>query len=886
MIRWILIICLAFCNEIVLSQAAYLKGTVINEQQIGVKGASVILRSKDSLAAIVNYQITGTDGVFVLDGKNLKPLVYVLEIRHLSYQSLITEINLAHWNETEIRFTLITRSLELKEVVINHKPAVLVKSDTISFQAGSYKNAETRKLEDLLKNINGFSVDANGRISFNGKAVEKVLIDGDDLADKGYRLITKNLAADIVDKVQVIDNYNDNRLMRSVAKSDKIGINIQTAKQKQDRFSGSITAGVSIAKRYQVEASLIYLGRPFKLLSFANANNIADDPMGTVRYHYAQESGQSEYSSNGGQYVVLAAGSISPPPVSDRYHKDNRDAALAAMSSWKIGKYTKMKALAGGDRLTILRNAITTSSTYISDTDNWQVNNVMNEKSSSKDIIAGLSLHRDALKNHISHIDVDIGYGRQLSLFKNLSSGDLTDTLSDRLRNRNRFFQFRWEENFLLKKQKLFSSEVLIHHEDLIQNVENLSTRFTSLYGVNPGNNLSLQYLYGRHFNVDLTGALQGRHKKWDYRYGMRFRQKVSDFNSAINFSDPKNLNEPIDTGEQRLVAKISLVELFLQAGRKMGRKTYMNIDVQAGYGDFKTGAGQHQFPEYKALWSYIWAISTVRSFRLRYTIGGDFSNNFHYSYPYGLISGNGNVVNGVIFNGITLVSRYSAGYHVANIYKNSQWNANLAFSSGNNQYNAAIITTTDYTISQFQPFDQNSQLIAAVSGDRFFSAVKSKLGASLSFSGMVNTVAINKDIGRSSSQNISLEGRWSTGLHFPVNLEIRSRVQRSSGTWRNGPANTNWLFTLQPKLKIKGGTKAYGAFVWSYFRLSRGNSFNGLDLFMNYRLNKVWKLEVLGNNLLNYISVQEKTVVPYGFSLTGFRVVRRYLVLRVDVQL
>ena len=138
-------------------------------------------------------------------------------VRHISYLDVQKDFSLPLNKDQSGLFeiTMMPKTVGLKEVIIKREPPMVIKSDTVQFNAGSFRNAETRKLEDLLKNISGFTVDANGRISFNRKPVEKVLVEGDDIADQGYRLITKNLSAGLVDKVQVIDNYNDNRLLRS-----------------------------------------------------------------------------------------------------------------------------------------------------------------------------------------------------------------------------------------------------------------------------------------------------------------------------------------------------------------------------------------------------------------------------------------------------------------------------------------------------------------------------------------------------------------------------------------------------------------------------------------------------------------------------------------------
>jgi hypothetical protein len=260
--------CMLFMGIIVRSQTRFWTGRVFSENRTAISGATILIRSKDS-SRIISYAISGADGYFFLHKKHISSGEYIVEIKHVSYrdiQRLVSVVN-GEVSEEAWDFILIPEQVELKEVLIEREKPLVIRSDTIQFNAGSFRTPETRKLEDLLKNIRGFSVDAQGRLSFNGKSVEKVLIDGDDLAGKGYRLITRNLSAAVVDQIQVIDNYNDNRLLRDVEKRDKVGINLKISSGFRNKMSGNLSAGVAREKRYLADGSIMFIGKPIKLLS-------------------------------------------------------------------------------------------------------------------------------------------------------------------------------------------------------------------------------------------------------------------------------------------------------------------------------------------------------------------------------------------------------------------------------------------------------------------------------------------------------------------------------------------------------------------------------------------------------------------------------------------
>jgi hypothetical protein len=100
----------------------------------------------------------------------------------------------------------------LNEVLISsERPPILVRKDTIEFNAESFKTLPSAVVEDLLKKLPGVTVDGEGGIMVNGKAVSKILVDGKEFFGGDHQIATKNLPANIIDKVQVTDDVEAKR---------------------------------------------------------------------------------------------------------------------------------------------------------------------------------------------------------------------------------------------------------------------------------------------------------------------------------------------------------------------------------------------------------------------------------------------------------------------------------------------------------------------------------------------------------------------------------------------------------------------------------------------------------------------------------------------------
>ena len=869
------------------AQSIVIKGIVLNESGQPVHSASVIIRTMDSLK-IIRYALTTANGGFHIDCRKAKPGRYQLLVRHISFKEDSKEIVFSGTDEREIflQFNMKPLHVELKEIIIKREPPVLMKSDTIQFSADHFRQPETRKLEDLLKNINGFNVDANGRISFNGKMVEKVLIDGDDLADVGYRMITRNLSAGVIDKVQVIDNYNDNRLKRNISQSGTVGINIKIRKEKQNHPTGNLTTGISGKKRYEIGANFMYMAKSMKMLAFFNANNVAVDPSGNVRYYYAKETGEDEYAYSGGEYNILSSGSIFPPSINEHYTSHNKDAAFSLMSSWKLGQYSKIKALAGVDWLKLFRSSSGLNRTFINDTDNWETNNLMAEQSTTKDKLASISFHRDALKKHVTHIDIDFWKANQLNRYSNISSGDLVDSLVDRLENKNIFYQLRWEESLMLKNKTLFTSNFSLHKEGLDQFLKNLSDRFSSLFGISSEYDLSSQHLDGRHLLLEWQAGISGQKKDWQYSFGAKFSWQEASYQSGKRFSRAHDTQDYIDTGHQKILTTYKRLFFFAHTAKRIGRKAYLNFQAGIGPSMVNHRLQNSSFPEYELIVNYSVKFTPLKSLQLKYGWIEEFGGNFRFIYPDGLISGNGNVLNGLVFSGPVRSQLWKAAYYSTNLFKSSQWSASLSYSIMKNQYSNAVTTTSAYTISQYQAFEPNSKLIAIISTDKYLQVLKSKLGFSVSYYRSVNGGQVNHEYGKSIMANYSLETRWSTGFKIPLNVEVKASMAGFRGSWNGGPSNLNQQYTINQKLKWSIYKKAYSAIAWNYSVLSTGSRFSGVDLFVNWLINPMFTVSLTGRNLLDRVVIEEKFVTPFTFSVSEYQLVRRYILLKLDVQL
>ena len=189
--------------------AAVLKGVVYDIDGGELPGAVITVRSiPDSTR--VGGAMTDYDGSFEIDG--LVPNKYTATFTMVGLQDLPVNFTVENDNDTIMLHNLkmAEDNVMLEEVVVKAvRPAIVAKEDTLEYNAGSFHTNPNASVEDLLKKLPGVEVGTDGSISSGGKSVTKILVNGKEFFADDPQAATKNLTADMVEKVQVIDKKSD-----------------------------------------------------------------------------------------------------------------------------------------------------------------------------------------------------------------------------------------------------------------------------------------------------------------------------------------------------------------------------------------------------------------------------------------------------------------------------------------------------------------------------------------------------------------------------------------------------------------------------------------------------------------------------------------------------
>ena len=170
---------------------------------------ATIFVSKDGTSQGRFYAaVTDADGNGAISG--IPAGKYVLTADLMGYKKLIRDVNLKG-GVTDLGEVLMQPDIAmLDEVVVTAVGnPIVVKKDTIEYSAAAYKTTDNDVLEDLLKKLPGVEVDSDGAITYQGETINKIMIDGKEFFLDDPSLASKNIPAQIIQKVKIVDKKSD-----------------------------------------------------------------------------------------------------------------------------------------------------------------------------------------------------------------------------------------------------------------------------------------------------------------------------------------------------------------------------------------------------------------------------------------------------------------------------------------------------------------------------------------------------------------------------------------------------------------------------------------------------------------------------------------------------
>nr|WP_285439788.1 carboxypeptidase-like regulatory domain-containing protein [Chryseobacterium sp. ISL-6] len=222
---------------------------------------------------------------------------------------------------------------QLKEVAIKSKRDIVLSSDTLKYNVKSFVDKSDRVIADLLGRLPGIQVDDKGAISYNGKGITNVYIDGDNLVEGRYRLATDNVPVKAVEQVEVIERDQPVKALNGYVLSNSFSLNL-----KLSDSAGTVTTTTGHAgagnNAYTAGMNNLIFRKKFKSINNLKANNIGENlenenaNLGAVSADYGAQVKRPQ--------PLLSIQTAAQPGIAEKYYLMNNDNAANSNSLFKF----------------------------------------------------------------------------------------------------------------------------------------------------------------------------------------------------------------------------------------------------------------------------------------------------------------------------------------------------------------------------------------------------------------------------------------------------------------------------------------------------------------------------------------------------------------------
>ncbi len=341
--KYILLVTCFFCF-VAFGQAqekVFLKGEVRDSIGKPLEFANVLAidTTTNKMAA---FGVTNPQGEFRMSlDKGVTYKIQISFIGYLPFERIFTP-----QESNDIPFGIILKNdvNRLDDVEVVSEMPVLIQGDTITYKTEVFTQGNERKLEDVLEDLPGFEVEEDGAVKVQGKDVSKVLVNGKEFFEGDTKLATKNLPANVVDKVQVLQNFNDISPLSGVNNSEQIALNIQLKEDKNNIVFGDITAGIGPEDRYLAKINSFFYNTKTNINLIAGSNNVGELTF-TTQDFFRFTGGLSSLSRGAGSSFQTSSNSLGIP-FAERNNARSLDNQTAALNynftpnrSWTISGF-------------------------------------------------------------------------------------------------------------------------------------------------------------------------------------------------------------------------------------------------------------------------------------------------------------------------------------------------------------------------------------------------------------------------------------------------------------------------------------------------------------------------------------------------------------------
>jgi len=884
---------LLLCVTAATAQKVTISGIVRDSLQNPLDIANVVAVNQAD-QALDGFGITSPEGRYKVSVKRNSS--YILKISYLGFET--KEIAITTTDQDVVRdIILLPKAESLDEVEVVYEIPITVKGDTTVYNTDSFISGTEKKLADVLEKLPGVEVNDDGEIEVEGKAVTKVMVEGEDFFDGDSKLAAKNIPANALDKIEVLRNYSEVSQLSGVTNNqDNIALNIKLKEGKKKFWFGEVTGGLGFDERYIAHPKLFYYSPEVSINILTDLNNIGDLPYTARDFRNFVGGLRSATRANNGTTFNTGSNNLGLSTLQNNRAKeiDSRFGAInfsykpsEALRLSGFGIYSYTNTLLETD---VTRTFISSNQIESTNTSSDQVNNLG---------IVKFAVNYSPTSNFQLSYDVVAKKSDEEESVNLITVSDVTDAIEENLdqqplsitQNANIYFTLNENHIFAFEAQYLHANEDPFYNairslqpfQDVIpfDNTQNsfnigqeqqvLANRFDA--------KLDYYLVTGEKSNLNFTLGTTQSSQNFDSGIF-----QILDNGSELNFEE-NELNNRVGFNFSDTYLgfhyKVIAGKFTLNPGFHIHSYTATNEQLGTSVQDDLVNLVPDLFVNYD--------FKSSESLRLNYSVRRNFSDinsfaeGFIFSNYNALYQGNRDLES-ALYHNISLNFFSFSMFNLQNIFANVAYSKRIdAFKTntsilGINRVNSTINSNlADETLSGSGNFQ------------RTFGKVKVSTRATLAYSNTFNIV--NDEAQNSTSLTQTYRASVGTSFKDAPNVELGYRY--SVNNYNTG-GTTSTFFTDTPFIKFDAAFLKNFIFLADYDYYSYRDKANTVENrygFMNASLSyqkkdSKWEYSVSGTNLTNTTEINRDTFNDLFFSTSSYFVQPRYVIFKIKYEL
>ena len=860
-------------------------GNIFTDKKEPLAFANVVLKPENS-NAIVAYCFANEDGFYEL--KTAKTGTFTLVISALSYKPFEKSITLnADIQTITQNATLVYEEVSLNEVIVTDSKPITQKKDTIVFDVKKFITGNEQVVEDILKKLPGINVTSDGTIKIGNKEVEKVMIENDDLFERGYKILTKNMPSAPIEKVEILEHYSNNKHLKGVENSDKVALNLTLKDDAKRQWFGNASLGYGLVSEnvYETKANLMNFGKKNKYYFFTNLNNIGTDATGDIN-HLIYSARWDEPSTIGDQERInplLTMQGYVPEFKEERTLLNNAE-LLSLNAIFNPSKKVKLKTIGFllTDEHTFQSDSYQTYQFNAVSFENYETN-ILRKKMQTG--FGKMELSYDISKTKtfefISKINATNDQSKSDNTFNNAS-------ILEKLETNSQLFDQKIIFTTKPNPKKVWITTGRYINQKEPQNSTTNSPIYNSLFNTPTATNTQ-QSINNRFEFLALETHYFHRKKSdnlWEIKIGNSYRKDKIFSNFLLNDNEIL-LNQPLDFQNNTVY---STLDLYGKIDYSLKLKKFLvttSFDVHQLFNQLQNFSNKNtQNPFY---------INPSLGVEYKINHKNKLTTNYTFStanatatdvLPYFYNSGFRNFEKGTGTFNQTEATSTMLNYTFGNWGDKFFANTFVLYTKNHDFFSTNSVILPDYTLAEKILIKNREMYSFSTNIDKYFSIISSNLKLKISGSKSNYKNSINgSDLRNVDSKNITYRAEIRSGFrgffnyHLGLDFKTSNIQTTTSNNFTNSTAFLDLMLKFSDKLYTQIQTERY-----SFGNLETNNKYYFLDFETRYTI-KENKLTVYlaGNNLFNVNTFNYFYISDISTSKTQYRLQPRYLMLKID---